>query len=382
MAERMRILYVNARYIPEGIGGPAHSTRFLAEQLVKQGHQAAVFCLSGKSGISREEMNGVSILRAGLDVSLLQSVGLFTQLLDEFRPDVIHAMFPREFPLAVLAQASQRRNIPIVQTLLSFNFICHQSFVRNGQNCAAQCAECRRNTQAERAYCESVSAVVGMSRYMLELHEKSGLFAGTPLKRVIFDAYEPPGTVAAPQPGEAGLRIGYLGRLDPLKGVELLLDALTSPALAKDNWTLKIAGTGEASYEQKLRSKYADPRIEFLGFVEPGELLSGIDVLVAPALWEEPFGRIVIEAYAHGVPVIASRRGGMKETVEPGVTGWLFEPGRKGELGRAIRECLDAPEKLREMKESAHARWLQRFTPDVVGGQYLEVYEAALDCRG
>jgi glycosyltransferase involved in cell wall biosynthesis len=374
----MHIFYVNARYIPEGVGGPAHSTRFLAEQMVKQGHRATVFCLSARPGITREEMAGVTVIRAGVEVPMLQSAGLFTQALDENRPDLIHSLFPREFPLGVLAQAAQLRGIPIAQTLLSFNLLCHQSFVRGGRNCTSQCAECLINTQAERAYCEQVTAVVGMSRYMLELHERAGLFGSTTNKRVIFDAYEPASPVR-PLQSEAGtLRLGYLGRLDPLKGIERLLEALTGPRLSKASWSLKIAGTGAAAYEQILKARYADPRIQFLGFVDPGELLSDIDVLVAPALWEEPFGRIVIEAYAHGVPVIASRRGGMKETVEHGRTGLQFEPERSGELARAIRQCLDAPDMLREMKQQALARWQAEFTPEAVARQYLEVYRSVL----
>lgn len=378
----MHILYINARYIPEGIGGPAHSTRFLAEQVVREGHRATVFCRASSPGLLREEMDGVQVIRAGLDIPLLQVAGLFTQTLDEDRPDVIHSLFPREFPLAVLAQAAKKRAIPIVQTLLSFNFLCHQSFVRNGRNCTTQCADCRRDTVAERDYCEYVAAAVGISRYMLELHERAGLFSAARLKRVIFDAYESPRAVGQ-QPSQSDiLRLGFLGRLDPLKGIERLLEALTGPALRDRSWNLKIGGTGSPAYEQGLRTKYPDPRIQFLGFVEPGELLSSIDVLVAPALWEEPLGRIVLEAYAHGVPVIASRRGGMAETVEHGRTGFLFEPDRSGELSKAILQCLDAPEKLQEMKPRALAKWQQEFTPIAIARQYLEVYAGILDQSG
>jgi glycosyltransferase involved in cell wall biosynthesis len=76
--------------------------------------------------------------------------------------------------------------------------------------------------------------------------------------------------------------------------------------------------------------------------------------------------------------VIASRRGGMKETVEHGRTGLQFEPERSGELARAIRQCLDAPDMLREMKQQALARWQAEFTPEAVARQYLEVYRSVL----
>jgi glycosyltransferase involved in cell wall biosynthesis len=257
---------------------------------------------------------------------------------------------------------------------LSFNFLCHQNFVRNGRNCTAQCAECRRNTADERDYCGHVAAAVGISRYMLDLHERMGLFADARVKRVVVDAYEPPRSPGLLPMQPDILRLGFLGRLDPLKGVDRLLEALTGPALSGRSWSLKIGGQGSPAYEASLKTRFPDPRIQFLGFVEPGSLLSDIDVLVAPALWEEPSGRIIIEAYAHGVPVIASRRGGMHESVEPGRTGFLFEPDRQGDLAKAIQQCLDAPESLQAMKPQALAKWQQEFTPAAVARQYLDVY--------
>lgn len=373
----MHILYLNARYIPEGIAGPAHSTRFLAEQVVKEGHRATVFCRGSQPGITREEMAGVQVIRAGLDLPMLQAAGLFLKTLDQGRPDVIHSLFPREFPLNVLAQAAGKSGIPIVQTLLSFNLMCPHSFVRDGRNCTEQCAECRRNTPVERGYCGQIAAAVGVSRYMLDLHERARLFSDTCLKRVIYEAYEPAKQVALVNKDQDDvLRLGFLGRLDPLKGIERLLEALAGPDLRGRSWHLKIAGTGAPAYENKLRTMFPDARIEFLGFVDPGELLSSIDVLVAPALWEEPLGRIVLEAYAHGVPVVASMRGGMAETVEHGRTGYQFDPGEPHGLAKIIGQCLDAPEALREMKPRALAKWRQEFTPQVIAAQYLEVYES------
>ncbi len=374
----MHVLYLNARYIPEGIGGPAHTARFLAEQMVREGHRATVFCRSSQPGISREDMAGVRVIRAGLDVPMLQAAGLFLKTLDQDGPDVIHCLFPREFPLNVVAQAARERELPIVQTLLSFNLMCHQSFVRDGRNCTEQCPECRKNTPVERDYCGQVAAAVGISRYMLDLHERAELFSGTCQKRVIYDAYVPAAQPAAADEASKGeiLRLGFLGRLDPLKGIERLLESLTGPELRDRRWRLKIAGSGAPAYEQSLRARFADARIEFLGFVDPGVLLSSIDVLVAPALWEEPLGRIVLEAYAHGVPVVASARGGMAETVEHGRTGYQFDPGEPHGLARIIGQCLDAPEALREMKPRALAKWRQEFTPQVIAAQYLDVYES------
>jgi glycosyltransferase involved in cell wall biosynthesis len=146
--------------------------------------------------------------------------------------------------------------------------------------------------------------------------------------------------------------------------------------LANRNWTLVLGGRGEPAYEQGLRTLYTDPRIRFLGFVEPAELLSRIDVLVVPSLLQEPFGRVLIEAYGHGVAVIGSRRGGIPEVIEDGETGLIFEPKDPASLSRAIATLLDDPEKVADMKAGALARATSRFSPTEILRQYRSVYGA------
>lgn len=249
--------------------------------------------------------------------------------------------------------------------------------MRNGRMCTRQCVDCHAATSGQRDFAEQVAAVVGISRFMLDLHQRCGLFRSTPLQQVIHDAYQPPFIdTAVPRKGSA-LRLGYLGRLVPQKGAELLLKKLTTQ-LADRDWSLVVAGKGDASYETMLKRSYADPRIRFVGFVEPSEVLSQIDVLLVPSLLEEPLGRVWLEAYAHSIPVIASRRGGMPEGIEEGKTGFLFEPDRPGELADAIATVLDNPDSVEAMKAHAVEKWRREFTPGAILGQYREVYAAML----
>jgi glycosyltransferase involved in cell wall biosynthesis len=171
------------------------------------------------------------------------------------------------------------------------------------------------------------------------------------------------------------VRLGYLGRLDPLKGIDVLLDTLIGK-LGGRSWTLVLGGRGDAAYEAQLRSRHADPRITYLGFVPPSELLSRVDVLVVPSLFDEPLARVLIEACAHGVAVIGARRGGIPEVIEPGKTGLVFDPDDPEGLAQAIVSMLDDRDQAEAMKVAALAKWQRAFTPGKTLAEYREVYAA------
>ncbi len=373
----MHVLYINARYTPEGIAGPAFTTQYLAERLVQEGDRATVICRTERPGVFQEVLGGVNLLRIGVRAPERQLLQILVNALDFYRPDVIHTVFPRDFPLGRLASLAQERHVPIVHTLLAFFLLCpHGSLMRDGRPCKTQCPDCREATGVQRYFAEHVSAVVGISKYMLDLHRRWGLFQRTPIRHVIHDAYEPPAAVEPSPTTGRPLRLGYLGRIDPVKGIDLLLQTLTTE-LGERDWTLVLGGRGEPAYESTLKGRYADPRVRFLGFVNPHDFLSQVDVLVVPSLWEEPFPRVTFEAYAHGVPVVGSRRGGIPEGIEPGRTGLVFDPGRKGALGSAIGTLLDDPHLVDGMKANAIVKARSAFTPPEILRQYREVYVAA-----
>lgn len=376
----MHVLFINARYAPERIAGPAFTTQYLATQLVREGDQATVFCRTERSGVIRDMHDGVTVVRIGLDVSTSRLAQELVDAVNFFRPDVIHTLFPREVPIELLSSLAAQRRVPVLQTLLSFFLLCARgSMMRDGRMCTSQCVDCHAATAVQREFARRVTGVVGISRFMLDLHQRCGLFRSTPVQQVIHDAYEPPFHEPALPPKGDALRFGYLGRLVPQKGIELLLKTLTTQ-LADRDCSLVVAGQGDAGYESMLKRNYVDPRIRFVGFVESGEVLSQIDVLLVPSLWEEPLGRVWLEAYAHGVPVIASRRGGMPEGIEEGTTGFLFEPEIPGELAGIIASVLDNPDSVEAMKAYAVEKWRREFSPAAILGQYREVYDATLSC--
>lgn len=129
---------------------------------------------------------------------------------------------------------------------------------------------------------------------------------------------------------EDGLRVGYLGRLDPLKGVHIIVEAVKRlPTAAKVKLIIHgIKQAHEQTYEQGLSELAgADPRITFAGPVPQSEVLrtlQSFDVLAVPSQCVETGPLVAMEAIAAGIPVMGSDLGGIRETVKPGVTGWLL----------------------------------------------------------
>ncbi len=104
---------------------------------------------------------------------------------------------------------------------------------------------------------------------------------------------------------------GYIGRLEPMKGIEVVLEATRKIEAA--NWQMVIAGSGSDQYVNDLRRRYPDRRIEWLGFVTEEQFYSKIDVCLVPSLWEEPLPRALIECFSFGKAAIYSDSGGNKE---------------------------------------------------------------------
>jgi len=175
---------------------------------------------------------------------------------------------------------------------------------------------------------------------------------------------------------EAGAHVGFVGRLERIKGVEYFL--LAAAILAADHPDVRFVVAGKGSREGELRALAADlgiaGRIEFLGHVDSVQsLLAVLDVVVVPSL-SEALGLTAIEALALGVPVVASRVGGLPEVVVDGVTGLLVDPADEAALARAIALILDDPPLARSLAEAGARRVEERFPVERMVDGYLRLY--------
>ncbi|HYD33822.1 MAG TPA: glycosyltransferase, partial [Methylophilaceae bacterium] len=117
-----------------------------------------------------------------------------------------------------------------------------------------------------------------------------------------------------------------------------------------------------------------------LGFMKADEIysrMSQASYLVMPSIWYENFPRTLVEAYACGLPVIASRLGAMAELVHDGKTGLLFTPGDAAELAEKIRWADSHPEEMRRMGEAARREYEANYTSEINFRQLMLIYDEA-----
>ncbi|MAP95557.1 MAG: glycosyl transferase [Ponticaulis sp.] len=179
-------------------------------------------------------------------------------------------------------------------------------------------------------------------------------------------------------------------RLTEWKGQRLLLEALAQ--LSSDEQTLlSVALIGDAqgrtgyldALESDIKRLHLDELVKISGhYSDMPHLYAASDLVLAPSVRPEAFGRVAVEAQVMGKPVIASNHGGQRETVRHGETGWLVEPGNAHALADAIRSFLHQPDTQRlHMAETARANVLEHFTTAALQEKTLDVYDRAISLK-
>lgn len=183
--------------------------------------------------------------------------------------------------------------------------------------------------------------------------------------------------------------VGYAGRLRPWKGVDLLIRAFAKVHEAHPKAVLVILGDTDAAVSTDLRVKYRKlarrlgvaNKTFFIGFrddVRP--YMADYDLLVLPSLRPEPFGRVVIEAMALGVPTVISGRGGAAEIVRDGVDGLWARPRDADDFASKIGELLADPDERRAFGEEAARAVRARYDGEVVSRELTRLIRSVA-CR-
>lgn len=184
--------------------------------------------------------------------------------------------------------------------------------------------------------------------------------------------------------GQAKYVIGTVARMAPQKGLQYLLEAValikkTDPRKAGEIACV-VAGDGPLQAELANQAKRLgiENQIIFPGFVrDMPDVLACLDIFVIPSI-AEGLSITTIEAMAAGLPVIASRVGGLPELVDEGVTGYLVEPRNPSALAQAILKMMNEPEKARTMGENGRALACRNFSTETMISNTCKVYEQVL----
>lgn len=308
--------------------------------------------------------------------------------IQRFKPDVIHVhnTFPLISPSLYFAAA--KHGVPVVQTLHNFRLFCAQAmFMRNGAVCEDCIGKLPWRGVIRRCYRESgpqSAVVVGMqgvhrmlgtyrnkvTRYIAlnKFCRDKFIEAGLPADRIVIK----PNFIDLPAPRPT-VRSGglFVGRLSLEKGIATLAQALHLYRGA----SIDVIGHGPQDEELK-----GLPGAHLLGWMKGEEIygrMAQAGYLVMPSIWYENFPRTLVEAYACGLPVIASRLGAMAELVKDGETGLLFTPGDAGELAEKLRWADNHPAEMQRMGEAARRQYEENYTSEINFRQLMHIYDEA-----
>jgi glycosyltransferase involved in cell wall biosynthesis len=318
----------------------------------------------------------------------------FAALLRRVKPDLVHVHNTFMIISPSIYSACREQGVPVVQTLHNYRMLCPAAVsFRNGKvchDCDTHLAYgvmrgCYRSSRISTA---AVAAMLAWHRfagtYSTQVDRYIALteFARS---RFVAGGFEP-GKVAVkpncvyPDPGERsgdGSYALFVGRLDAQKGVKTLLDGWRK--VGKDV-PLVIAGTGALRDDVRAATD-SMPGVKYLGLVPSDELyetIKGARFLVLPSLSYENFPVTAVEAYACGVPVVASELGAMKEIVIHGRTGLLFRPGDAEDLAAKVTFAWNNRDYMARLGRLARQEYDSKYTGERNHLALLEIYRSVL----
>jgi len=420
----VRILHVVHQYLPEHVGGAELYTQSLARAQVAAGHRAAIFFPSGiapadSSSVSERDAVGVHLYpcyvgrrsRSAVFRSTFGQQAIarrFVDVLAAEKPELVHVQHLMGLPAAVVDQVTAV-GIPYLITLHDYWFPCaNAQLITNYDHtlCAGpdrwiNCGRCAlaragrdsrvaapllvpmlayRSRLLRRLLAQAVR-VIAPSEFVRQKYAELGAPVGN-MVVVPHGIETPPGRLASPavphHPGE--LHIAYVGSLAWQKGVHVLVEAANG--LPREGVSLTIFGdlTRYPDYVADLRARAQHPGIRFAGPVSRDALwarLGEADVLAVPSLWHETSSLAAQEAFAAGLPVMASALGALRERVQHERNGLLIPPGDAGAWRRQFERLLADPAVLPRLRAgiqpvrtmAEHLAELARIYEDAITGR-------------
>lgn len=381
----MRILSVHNRY---QIRGGEDESREAEERLLREmNHSVEVY----------EESNQrvANINPIGMGIKTIwskEAYQIVRQRLASQPHDIVHVQnfFPLISPS--VHYAAKAAGVPVVQTLRNYRLLCPNAlFFRDGK----VCEDCMGKPipwpgVLHSCYRESITAS-GVVASMITAHRMMGTWSkmvdvfitltefarqkfiegGIPAEKIVVK----PNFVSV-DPGVGEGRGGYalyVGRLSVEKGLDTLLGAWEK---LEGKMPLKIIGDGPLS-DLVAQAAGRFPQIEWLGrrpLPEVYQLMGEATIAIFPSKWYETFGRVAVEAFAKGTPVIAANIGAIAELVDRDRTGLHFHPGDSTDLADQVNWVLTHPVELAQMRQEARREFETKYTAQKNYQRLMEIY--------
>ncbi len=403
----MRILLAHNNFTPQG--GAEVFYHEVGRVLAENGHEVAYFSCA-EEGLEtpwakyfpevEDFREGGTLSKAARVPSTIynrKARDAFARLIADFKPDIIHAfaIYVRLTP--AILDAARAAKVPVVLSCNDYKHICpNYKLYHSGDICedcksgafrhALQNRCCHGSTAISAAsmveayvhnrmdiWRKNVSCFLFASRFMAQKTEE---FWGE--DRVEIDFLRNPFDASAHVlPPSAGEYILYFGRLIDEKGVDVLLDAA---ALAPD---VPVVVVGDGPDLAVLTARAKDmPNVKVVGPAWGDALktwLAGARAVVVPSLWHENFPYVILQAFAAGLPVIGSQRGGIPEMLEAGDFGWTYEAKDPEALAALLKQVKTMPnETIAKMGAAAQAYVVEEFSDTRIYTRLQEIYKRVL----
>ncbi|OUL26027.1 glycosyl transferase family 1 [Nostoc sp. RF31YmG] len=384
----MRILSVHNLY--QIRGGEDESRQAEENMLREMGHEVTVY---EEHNDRIAKMNQLQV--ASRTIWSQEAYQIIQRKLKEQPQDIVHVQnfFPLISPS--IYYAAKAEGVPVVQTLRNYRLLCPNGlFFRDGKVCEDCLGKflplpgvihsCYRESRAASAAVATMLTVhrtlrtwtkmVDVYIALTEFARQKMIQGGLPAEKIVVKP-----NFVHPDPGLGKGRGGYalfVGRLSVEKGLDTLLAAWEKLA---GKIPLKIIGDGPLSAEVIAATKRI-PQVEWLGrrpMSEVYTLMGEAMFLIFPSKWYETFGRVAVEAFAKGTPVIASNIGAIAELVDSGRTGLHFSPGDAEDLAAKVEWSLANQAQLSEMRQEARTEFVAKYTADKNYEQLIEIYAKA-----
>ena len=389
MRKTIKILFVHNYY--QQAGGEDAVVNAEISLMRGKGHKIELF------QVNNDDVFGfIAKIKVALNLSYSEkSKQILKKKLIEFQPDIVHVhnFFPILSPS--IYDACIEEKVSVVQTLHNYRTMCPGALLlRDGKNCELCVKNSAYQSVIYRCYKNSFVGTLSVAR-MIENHRSLGTWnikvnrfialtdfarskfieAGFPEDKIRIKSnfsvdLQPYHSDSLPQRKGAL----FVGRLSQEKGVNTLVNAWKSL-----NIPLRIVGSGPLEH---VVARLSNDGIKTLGMLELDSVLTEMKqaaFLVMPSECYEGFPMVLAEAFSKGLPVVASRLGGMAEIVEDGITGLHFEAGNAKDLAKKVQWMHDHPEECQKMGLNARKVFEEKYTAEKNYELLMGVYQEAID---
>lgn len=388
----MKVLIIHNRYKFEG--GEETVVSAEADLLKKNDHEVLIFELSNE-GLAKCNF----IKKILLPFRIIWSISSYKEvrsIIKREKPDIVHVHNTFFLMSPSVYYACRDENIPVVQTLHNYRFLCPLgTLYRDGRVCR-ECLD-KGLMMSIKYKCGRKSKLWTLAMlWILRFHHKNNTFkrfidtyialSNFSRQQFIQAGFEGQKIKVKPNfinfdPGFSSERKNfalYVGRFSPEKGIDILLEAWRK----NDYLPLKIIGTGIQFEEFKDYTQKHSLNVEFLGQRPNSDVINYIKkslIVVLPSRCNENFPRTLVECFACGAPVVASKRGALAEIIEDGKSGLLFEPEKPDDLVEKIDFVCKNREIIETMSKNARKEYEEKYTAEKNYEILMNIYRETIE---